>query len=594
MFRKLISNLPFNPSLIGEVAFYYSRLRREEQLRRLGIVFIVLSFFIQSFAVFSPPQSTLAESDNDIIRGGFQNRDQAILNCIDTNKDFATILNYYRVTCDILANASTTTLRSTAHNKQLDSMGRQRKGDVITRTGKPTNEYPVGIGGTTYFMRNLWAFDSGSYSDYKVLEMTNLDGQKIFIMYDCGNIVTVGKYTPPATPTPTPEPTNRVPAMNFSANCSAVSWKASDPDGSPRIRIYVAKNSGNAGSDWSNKGPFVHTIHAKSSGTTNDGSWTVPDSYKNTTDSFRVFGVVSDRLPGGQTDDVNFVRASPSSGIVFGPCAEEPTPPPPPTPTTPTPTQEPVDVCPNKPGTQYDLSDCDVCPDVAGIQYRYSDCDVCPNVPEVQTSPNQCYPCPEAENVTATTACLELDKTAANLTQDIDDADGTQANASDTIAYTLSVHNKGTQPVADFIIEEDMVDVLQYATLVDTGGGELNDDRTLIWPRETIAPGQTITKIILVKVKDPIPNTPISVSDTTAFDLVMTNTFYGSSVNITLPKSVSKTAETITRTLPKTGPTESMLAVVGITMFVSYFLARAYLLKKETKLVRVQFASGNN
>ena len=35
MFKKLLSNLPYNPSLIGQVSFYAKRLHAEEKIRRL-------------------------------------------------------------------------------------------------------------------------------------------------------------------------------------------------------------------------------------------------------------------------------------------------------------------------------------------------------------------------------------------------------------------------------------------------------------------------------------------------------------------------------------------------------------------------------
>ena len=84
-------------------------------------------------------------------------------------------------------------------------MGRVPQGPTIARTGKPTNEYSVMIAGTEYFMRNLRAWDSGSHSTYKVLKVKNADGKTIMILYNCGNIVTIGKYTPPPPPK-TPEP----------------------------------------------------------------------------------------------------------------------------------------------------------------------------------------------------------------------------------------------------------------------------------------------------------------------------------------------------------------------------------------------------
>lgn len=70
MFRKLVSNLPYSPALITEIGFYAGRLRDEDVTRRITVLFLVLALIMQSLAVFSPPESVNASSEQDIIRGG--------------------------------------------------------------------------------------------------------------------------------------------------------------------------------------------------------------------------------------------------------------------------------------------------------------------------------------------------------------------------------------------------------------------------------------------------------------------------------------------------------------------------------------------
>lgn len=443
MFKKLLSNLPFNPSLIGEVSFYAKRMHSEEAIRRTGLVFVVLAMLVQIFAVVSPPEPTLAESNNDIVRGGFSTREQAVNYCRMNTQGLANILAYYQVSCEALAGASTQTIKSTDYGKQLHSMGRVPQGSKISRTGKPTGEYSVMINGTEYFMRNLWAWDSGSYSSYKVLAVKNKQGQTIRILYNCGNIVTVGKYTPPPPPA----------------------------------------------------------------------------------------------LP--------------------------------------------------KPPKQLK----DVCLNLRGDQYTKEECDVCPNVPDEQTNKSECYPCPEAQQNDAITACLELSKTASNLTQNISNADGTLAAANDVVIYALSARNKGSQDVKDFVVEENMSDVLEYSTIVDLHGGEINDDKVVIWPKQDINAGATLTKQITIKIKDPVPQTPVSASDPGSFDLVMTNVYYGTSVNIKLPPGVVKTTELGVQTLPNTGPGTTLAIGFAVTAFAGFFFARSRLLAKELDIVRTDFTT---
>lgn len=70
MFRKIVSNLPFSPALVGQLGFYAKRLRKEETTRRLGLIFIALALVVQSFAVFQPPKSANASSETNMVSGG--------------------------------------------------------------------------------------------------------------------------------------------------------------------------------------------------------------------------------------------------------------------------------------------------------------------------------------------------------------------------------------------------------------------------------------------------------------------------------------------------------------------------------------------
>lgn len=73
VFRKLVANLPFSPSLIREVGVYANKLRREDTTRRIAAIVFTLAIIVQSLAIVSPPESANASSDQDIIRGGIDN-----------------------------------------------------------------------------------------------------------------------------------------------------------------------------------------------------------------------------------------------------------------------------------------------------------------------------------------------------------------------------------------------------------------------------------------------------------------------------------------------------------------------------------------
>src|SRR3989344_6245441 len=165
MFKRLLSNLPYNPSLIGQVSFYAKRLRKESSIRRLGFGFIAAAMLVQVFAFISPPQPTLARSGNDLIDGGFGSQAQAVGVCQGNVGNFQDIAGYFNISCDNIAAASTVTIRSNDFGGQLFSMGRIAYGKA--------GETPIAVNGTTYWLRYLWSWDSlGFPSTYQALQGT--------------------------------------------------------------------------------------------------------------------------------------------------------------------------------------------------------------------------------------------------------------------------------------------------------------------------------------------------------------------------------------------------------------------------------------
>ena len=448
-FKRLLSNLPFNPSLIGKVSFYSKRLRQEASIRRLGFAFIALAMFVQTIAVISPPQSSIAQSDNDLISGGFGSTGQAVDICNNNVGGFRDIAAHFGISCGNIASASTVTIRSNDYDGKLYSMGRLPYGKA--------GETPVTIGATTYWLRFLWSWDSLGYpSTYTALRGTSSSGQTFFILFDCGNFVFIGLPPPPP---PKPVCPGWYQGWGF--------WYQS-PDGDVN--------------------------HATKTTTTN-------------------------------------------------PCVAAPPPPKAPP---------------------------------------------CPYNPNINKDDPACKPCEDSQTQDDKTACLAYSKKARNETQNIDDANSTTAQAGDVITYTLTVKNKGKADIDNVVIQENISDILDYADVVDLKGGTKDNRNIVSWPKQKIKAGSEINQQFVVKVKNPIPQTPVSSSDPGHFDLTMTNV-YGNTVNIKLPPTVIKTTETIVRTMPNTGPGTSLIAGFALTVVVAYFFMRSRLMSKELDLVRAEY-----
>lgn len=632
MFQKLLSNLPFNPSLIGKVTFYTQRLRKEAFVRRLGVFFIIAAIGVQLFAMVAPAQPSLAASANDLKYGGFSSQGD-IVNYCQENAEYRGILQHFGVECIDIFFGTVKNVNSRDYDGKLLSMG---------RLDYPiAGEQPVNIPGLgTYYMRYLWGWDApGTTSNYQSVVGTRQDGTTFVILFDCGNLAIIG--TPPP-PTPAPK---IISCSNLFMSVAAgskvpintvikVNGQASGANLPPGELVdmnydYVTDTGAVLGTDRASGIPF-------SGGTATDNdqrSFTVtkPGHFffrvfvkyeSGTKEAIPSFACLKDvyvetpppekppekelectalipsfnsgqvvvtgtkvtvrgqaggkHIPAGEKVDMYYdytdaagkvIDADKALGVAFsGASAIDKT---------------PREFKLDKAGTynfrlavKYDNSSKSAAGNLTG------NC-----IKKIVVQP----PCEQAKT-NDEVECIILNKKAKNDTQNIPDANETVAHAGDVVTYTLSAKNTSKNTtIKKFIVEENITDVLEYADVVDLHGGVKDDKNTVKWPATDVKAGQTIEKQLTVRIKNPIPNTPIASSNPGSFDMTMTNK-YGTSVNIKLPPTVTKTTEQVTRSLPNTGPGETMVVGFTLTAIVGYFLARNRLMIKELELVRSDYA----
>lgn len=478
MFKKLLSNLPFNPSLIGQVAFYAQRVHKESVVRRSGLIILSLALTLQVFAVISPPQPSLARSNNDLVNGGFTTKNEATSYCKNNTRHYQDILKNYGISCDDVAATTTVNIKSTDYSKRFYSMGWLAYG----KTGEtPVNIAKVG----TLYARPLWSWDTSGASHYKALKGTTKFGATFFLLYDCGNLTFIGLPTPPKTCT-------------YNNTILATDSKCFAPC----------------------------PVSGKSNVSVTSKDCSAPCQYNK--------------------------KILANDSKCFAPCPVK-----------------------GKVHIPKDSAEC---------------FEPCPYNSTIDTKNPACKPCEASQTKEDLTACLQYSKTATNKTQNFPDANGTTAKSGDTIEYTLKTTNQGKATITQYAISENISDVLDYASVVNTHGGTINDSNIISWPAQDIAGGKTIEKLITIRIKDPLPDTPTSSSDPGHFDLAMTNV-YGNTVTIKLPPSVVKSTEIVTTQLPNTGPGTSLIAAFTITLVTGYLFARSRLLAKELDVVRVDFSS---
>ncbi len=280
MFRKVVSNLAFSPALVGQLGFYARRLKKEEATRRLGLVFTALALVVQSLTVFTPPESANAANGSDMIYGGVSSKQDVLAAYDKKSGDFKDIMDYAGITRAELANMTSGSINSKGQGTGANAWQTWSRNHVFSAAqGEVKHVVPLDTGGsTTLYSKPLWLYDSTAYtikngSSYPAFIGKSATRGLFAIAKDCGNLIT--------TSTPKPE----VGARFIAASCEMIRGKAIDSrDKNARITVYLYFG-GPPGS-----GKKSEAIQTNASD--NTFSFQVPEVYKKSSDSTKVWGVM--------------------------------------------------------------------------------------------------------------------------------------------------------------------------------------------------------------------------------------------------------------------------------------------------------------
>ncbi|HEY6737016.1 MAG TPA: PKD domain-containing protein [Candidatus Saccharimonadia bacterium] len=631
MFPRIVSQLSLSPQALSLLAFYGRRLRQEKVTRTFSAIAACLIVGLQFLTIAAPPSPTNASSTNDIYSGGFVSRVD-LLNRYDENAELRNLYTgYFGISRADIANAQVAYINSTDHN--LKSVGRIQHSSSDTEIHTSDN---------LYYGRPLYVWDTGANvqngSTYEVLQGITAKGNYWAIMFACGN--PVYKTLPvKATPTPVPKaavtvPTTPAPTSgcldpgkpssyvtSFTRGTGTVSTKNNLPlcqAGSLELESFSMPDT------WDGQGfnasalPQARfdsmgiTLPAGAPNLHETLTVKVPEACQNTQIDF-YFPPVYSKLTGLHDDDARYIN-----GMIFarhGSCQATPTPTPKP---APTPKASSI-VCsklsadtttgPAPLTVKFTSAATATGQTVSEYQYSFGDehSIISPSAAASHTYvlPGQytatlsvtsstgavsaaVATCTVNLNVLAPPASYVKAKSAQNLSQNRD-ATTAPAQAGDQIRYSLTTKNAGGI-AGDYTVVEHIDDILEYADVTDTGGATLAKG-VLTWPAVSIDPGATLLKTFSVKIKSPVPSTPLGVSDRFSYDLRLDN-IYGNQVSITVAPPPAKQIEGASTSLPDTGAATSTLIILAVAFLAVYFYFRNRQLMTEIHILRGSYQGG--
>lgn len=588
MFRKIISNLPFSPSLISELGFYAKRLKKEEATRRIGLILTALALVVQSFVTFSPPESANAANSGDLVYGGFRGRTDMLQACNNNTQGFRDLLTHADITCQHLANAKFGEIHSRVKGKDAGWLSWNRTSRFSLQRG----ETSIMVGSQQIFVRPLAAFDvkntTGNGSYYKAFTGVNSKGKEFAIMIDCANILLKER--------PTTNPNIRVcdlaskkviTILQNQFNSSKHSKSLADCEEKP-IQVcelatlkMITIDERNFNASKHSKNPVdcqpkptptatCSSLTAKmisrteiklqASATTANGatikSYTFIINDKSGKEVARK--VVNTPASSSEiTQKITSVNNYTAKVIVATSLGN----------------QESA-AC----KTSFNIEPEERCPLNPGLPISDPNCQPCPGDPSLWVKDEECA------------AKVIRHKTAHNLTQQ-QDATEVVAKASDRIEFTLTAKNEGKDS-ATLDLEDNLDDLIEYASLSNRGGGSLDElTKVLKWEKVSLAPGEETSRSYVIQMASQISPMSRGTSDPTSYDCRMINTF-GNSVEIAVDCPTPKVIEQVVPELPKTGPTENIIFAGILASVVTFLYLRTRQLDKEVRLVRREVTAG--
>ena len=194
-------------------------------------------------------------------------------------------------------------------------------------------------------------------------------------------------------------------------------------------------------------------------------------------------------------------------------------------------------------------------------------------------------------SVNSADATVTKSVTTVNLSNSDSTDNSAPLKPFEKLSYSLKVSNPGVDSVTT-PISVRIADLLEYANLIDGGGGTYNQSAgTLSWPQVQLAPGQAQERTFVIQILSSLPSTAIGESNAESYDCEL-SIIFGNQINKSVECSASKTIEGVLVQLPTIGSGPNIIFMVVIATVVGFFYIRTRQLKKEIRIIRHNFNAG--
>lgn len=206
-----------------------------------------------------------------------------------------------------------------------------------------------------------------------------------------------------------------------------------------------------------------------------------------------------------------------------------------------------------------------------------------------------CLPCPYNSTIwiksSGCNANVILSVDVANLSKSGKSATIHTADPGDRIQYNLHTTNSSLTKT-NVTVEESIGDILEYATIIDAGGGTVDTAaKTISWGMVALDSKQVDGRSFVAQLNDTFTNTPQAVDNPQSYNCVL-NSSYGNTLSVPLNCPLGKQVEDTIRQLPETGPGANVIFSLVVVILITYFYARSRQMNREMRVIRRDFNVG--